>query len=81
METYTRTQVEEITRAWFEHEMRKYRRAEWVRRVRIMTAEDSCAACKVLAMRTYELDSVPKLPCRGCTSAIGCRCALAPANE
>ncbi len=81
MENYTRAQIEAITRDGFAYEMRKYRALAVAPRVRIRTAPDSCEACQALAAQSYDLESVPELPHKGCTHVTGCRCAVTPADE
>ncbi len=48
-----------------------------VRLVRLVVASDACPACRKVE-GTYEKDSVPELPTKGCSHNIGCRCFYEP---
>jgi hypothetical protein len=48
-----------------------------VRSMRVLVADDSCPACQALE-GTYEKDEVPKLPVKGCSHGLGCRCFYQP---
>jgi len=56
----------------------QYRQMGFVKAVRIEPRNDAhtCEACRRLGTRTFRLDEVPDLPYEGCTSHLGCRCAM-----
>jgi hypothetical protein len=59
--------------ARFKRDLRSYRRAN-VKTIKIVCCDDSCAECKKLGGRCYNLESVPELPYSKCTNKLGCRC-------
>ena len=56
-------------------------RAGQVGNVRILSALDSCEACRTFEGRVYALDDVPELPHEKCTHIKGCRCTYVPVVE
>jgi hypothetical protein len=56
----------------------QYRQMGFVKAVRIEPRNDAntCEACRLLGTRTFRLGEVPDLPYEGCTSPLGCRCAM-----
>lgn len=59
----------------------QYRRDTVVKGVEILSADDSCEACRELTGRVYRLDEVPVLPNPFCTHPKGCRCTLLPVTK
>ena len=47
-----------------------------IKKVRILSVEDSCAECKQISKQVYQVSHVPELPHALCTHPKGCRCAV-----
>jgi hypothetical protein len=55
-----------------------YKQSGVVKQVDILTAQDSCDACKKISGNRYKLNEVLELPYEHCTHEMGCRCTLIP---
>lgn len=66
------------SRLLFERDLSSYR-AAGVTKVKVLTANDElvCDACRELASKEHNIDEVPKLPYKKCTSET-CRCRINP---
>lgn len=62
--------------AWQQRDLRSYRASRVVKAVQILTAADSCPACRKVSGKQYSLGAMPELPYEKCTSEFGCRCTL-----
>jgi hypothetical protein len=58
--------------------LESYRQSRVVKSVIILSAQDSCEACRKISNKTYKLNQVLELPFEHCTHKMGCRCTLAP---
>jgi hypothetical protein len=56
----------------------KQYRESGVKKVEILTAGDSCEACRKLAGKEFSIDKAPILPYGKCTHEMGCRCDILP---
>jgi len=45
--------------------------------IRLIVAHDACPACR-MQEGAYDKGQVPRLPTRGCSHALGCRCFYEP---
>jgi len=51
-----------------------YKQDRSVKSIRILAARTSCETCKEAAGKDYHPLKIPKLPLKGCTHSLGCRC-------
>lgn len=59
---------------------RKFQENPRVKLVRVVVMHDACPACQEVEA-SYEKDSLPILPVKGCSHATGCRCFYQPYLE
>jgi hypothetical protein len=48
-----------------------------VSRIRLVVAEDACPACQEYE-GSYDKDTIPLVPIKGCSHPLGCRCTYKP---
>lgn len=56
----------------------QYRNYGVAKYIKILTAEDSCEACKKLGNKKYKINEFPELPYEHCIHKMGCRCIDSP---
>ena len=58
--------------------IKQYRESGVVKFVEILSAQDSCVACKKLSKIKFTFDELPEFPYEKCTHEMGCRCVTIP---
>jgi hypothetical protein len=56
---------------------KKFKENPRVKNIRLLIAADACPACREVE-GTYDKDSIPELPVKGCSHNMGCRCYYEP---
>lgn len=56
---------------------KKYQENPRVNNIRLVIAANACPACREVE-GTYDKDSIPELPVKGCSHNLGCRCYYEP---